>query len=230
MLLDAKFRPINEEFFAASVTPEQLDLLLSDGWRHFGPHFFRYNLGIYENEIRLVLPLRIRLGDFKLSKSQRRVLRRNADAEVHFGPVTLASETLDLFERHKRRFKAGVPSSIHDFLAREAEPVEVLELNVRREGSLIAASFFDIGETSISSIYGIFDPDETAGSLGIFTMLCEIDYAIAQGKAHYYHGYAYEGGSFYDYKKRFSALEVYDWRGRWLPFEDSPHNRGNYSP
>jgi leucyl-tRNA---protein transferase len=220
MLLDADFELINEEFFADAVTGDELDQLLEDGWRHFGPHFFRYNLGIYDNEIRLVLPLRVRLADFRLSKSQRRVLRRNADAEVRIGPVTLAAEMLELFDRHKRRFRSGAPSSIHDFLAREREPVDVLELSVRRDGRLLAASFFDLGATSMSSIYGIFDPDETTGSLGIFTMLKEIEYAIDHGKDHYYHGYAYEGGSFYDYKKRFSALEMYDWHGQWLPFDN----------
>ncbi len=220
MLLDADFQLINEEFYADSVTPEQHDMLLEDGWRHFGPHFFRYNLGIYDNEIRLVLPLRIQLAHFKLSKSQRRVLRRNADAEVTIGPVALGDETLDLFERHKRRFKTGEPATIYDFLAGGGEPVEVLELEVRRDDRLIAASFLDVGATSVSSIYGIFDPDETAGSLGIFTMLKEIEYAAANGRSLYYHGYAYEGSSFYDYKKRFSALEMFDWNGRWLPFDN----------
>lgn len=220
MLLDADFQLINEEFYTDSVTPAQLDLLLLDGWRHFGPHFFRYNLGIYDNEIRLVLPLRVRLADFKLSKSQRRILRRNTDAEINVSPVTLADETLRLFELHKRRFKTGAPSTIYDFLARDAEPVEVLELSVRRGGQLVAASFFDVGETSISSIYGLFDPDETADSLGIFTMLKEIEYAMSTGKTLYYHGYAYEGRSFYDYKKRFSAIEMFDWHSRWLPFDN----------
>ena len=123
MLLDADFQLINEEFYANSVTPEQHDLLLEDGWRHFGTHFFRYNLGIYDNEIRLVLPLRIQLKNFKLSKSQRRVLRRNEDAEVSIRPVSLNDETLDLFDRHKRRFKTGEPATIYDFLDRDREPV-----------------------------------------------------------------------------------------------------------
>ena len=218
MLLDVDFQLINEEFYTDSVTPEQFDLLLLDGWRHFGPHFFRYNLAIHESEIRLVMPLRIRLADHKLSKGQRRTLKRNADVDVKIGPVTLDSEMLDLFHRHKRRFKFGVPASIYDFLARDREPVEVLELSARRNGRLVAASFFDVGETSTSSIYGIFEPDLTASSLGIFTMLCEIEYAYRLGKTHYYLGYAYRGESFYDYKKRFSALEMFDWRGRWLPF------------
>lgn len=219
MLLDADFQLVNEEFFADAVSGEELDLLLEDGWRHFGQHFFRYNLGIYDDELRLVLPLRVRLADFRLSKSQRRVLRRNADAETAIGPVILDDETLDLFDRHKQRFLTGAPSSIYDFLSREREPVEVLELSVRRDGRLIAASFFDVGKTSISSIYGMFDPEETTGSLGIFTMLEEIAYAISSSKTHYYHGYAYEGSSFYDYKKRFSALEMYAWRGNWRPYD-----------
>src|SRR5438552_10822490 len=109
MLLDADFHFINEEFYAESVTPPQTDFLLADGWRHFGTHFFRYNLGIYEDEIRHVLPLRILLADFKLSKSQRRVLRRNGDLEVKIQPVEITDETHDLFDRHKRRFKRGVP-------------------------------------------------------------------------------------------------------------------------
>ena len=78
---------INEEFYADAVTPAQLDRLLADGWRHFGTHFFRYNLAVYRDEIRRVIPLRIRVADFQLSKSQRRVLRRN-----HVGVKFLVDE------------------------------------------------------------------------------------------------------------------------------------------
>jgi arginine-tRNA-protein transferase len=217
MQLDADLRLINEEFYADMISPVQLDLLLADGWRHFGTHFFRYNLGMYEDEIRRVLPLRIRLTDFKFSKSQRRVLRRNSDLDVKIRRIEITDETHDLFDRHKRRFKHGVPGSIYEFLSHDPanEPTRGFEIDVRRNGDLLAASFFDIGETSVSSIYGIFDPDETARGLGILTMLKEIEYAIETGKRFFYPGYAYDGESFYDYKKRFSALEHFDWKGRW---------------
>ena len=215
---DAEIPPfINEAFEAASVTHGQYDLLLKDGWRHFGTYFFRYNLGVYEGGIRRVMPLRIRLSDFCLSKSQRRVLRRNADLDVSIGPFCVTPETHDLFERHKRRFRSGVPNSIYDFIARDAEssPTELFEITVRDNGSLVAASFFDLAEQSVSAIYGCFDPDETARSLGIFTMLKVIEYAANHGFEFYYHGYAYEGSSFYDYKKGFSGLEQFDWQGNW---------------
>ena len=211
---------INEEFDATSITPEQYDHLLADAWRHFGSHFFRYNFGIYEDEIRRVIPLRIRLADLTLSKSQRRVLRRNADLDVSIGPYKVTPETHELFERHKRRFKTGVPNSIYDFIARDAEssPTDLLQITVRDNERLVAVSFFDLAEHSVSAIYGCFDPEETSRSLGIFTMLRVIEYASDLGFDLYYHGYAYEGSSFYDYKKRFSAVESFDWNGNWLPF------------
>lgn len=217
MLLDADLRLINEEFYAESVTREQLDLLLADGWRHFGTHFFRYNLGVYQDEVRRVQPLRIRLTDLTLSKNQRRVLRKNNDLDISIQPIEITSETHDLFERHKQRFKSGVPTSIYDFLSESYGPTEIHIVSVRRDSKLLAASFLDVGNNSVSSIYGIFEPTEASRSLGIFTMLKEIEYAIENGKTFYYHGYAYEGESFYDYKKRFAGLEQFDWKENWVP-------------
>ncbi len=216
MLLD-RLEIINEEFYTDRVTPDAMDLLLANAWRHFGTHFTRYNFGIHEGEVRRVLPLRVCVRDFKPSKSQRRVIRKNADLETTVRPIELTDETHDLVARHKQRFTFGVPSSIYDFLSKDAAntPGTAYEIRVTENGKLVAASFFDIGITAISSIYGIFDPEITSRSLGIFTMLKEIEFAGAHGMEHYYPGYAYEGESFYDYKKRFAALETFDWNGNW---------------
>jgi arginine-tRNA-protein transferase len=66
----------------------------------------------------------------------------------------------------------------------------------------------------------MFAPEFPTRSLGVFTMLLEIKYAFETGKKFYYHGYAYEGNSFYDYKKRFRGLENYDWIGAWRDFRE----------
>jgi leucyl-tRNA---protein transferase len=210
---------VNEEFTAVSVTPLEYDRLLADGWRHFGPQFFRYNLAIYDDEIRRVLPLRIRLSDFKLSRSQQRVLRRNADVAVNIAPVDITPEIEALFFHHKKRFKQHPPDSIYTFISPDpsAEPCEVLQLSVRSGEKLIAASFFDVGTASLSGTYAVFDSREQSRSLGIFTMLKEIEYAVDSGKEFYYQGYSYSGSSFYDYKKRFHGMETYGWNGVWTP-------------
>ncbi len=216
----AEFDLINEEFYASKVTPQELDFLLAEGWRHFGRHFYRYNLGFLENTFRFVIPLRIRLADFKFSKSQRRILRKNKDLKIIIRPIKFDDEKHELFERHKLRFNHGVPASIYNFLDIDAAktPCEAVEVCIYDKNKLVAASFLDIGKTSVSSIYAMFEPTESKRSLGIFTMLAEIDYAAENNKTFYYQGYTYEGESFYDYKKRFNALERYDWFGNWEEF------------
>ncbi|MDM7923586.1 MAG: hypothetical protein QUS14_14905, partial [Pyrinomonadaceae bacterium] len=187
-------------------------------WRHFGTHFFRYNIGFYEGEVRRVTPLRIRLADLSFSKSQRRNLKRNARFRVDVSPLFITDEARSLFLRHKSRFSEGVPESINDFVpsTADASPCTTMQVSVFDDGRLIAESYFDIGERAISGIYGMFDPDLTQSGLGIFTLLKEIELARESGKEFYYLGYAYEGNSFYDYKKRFAATEVYDWQSKWI--------------
>ena len=220
MIFDGDITFINEEFYADKIDPSQLDELLAQGWRHFGTQFFRYSLGVYESDIRRVIPLRIRLDQFSLSRSQRRVLNRNQDVSVDIRPIEINNEVMELFDRHRGRFSFGVPNSIYDFLSPDPSriPCEGLEVAVHLGSRLVAASYFDVGEHSVSAIYGMFDPELPRRSLGIFTMLKEIEYAGASGKTLYYQGYSYEGRSFYDYKKRFSGTECFDWHGNWMPF------------
>jgi arginyl-tRNA--protein-N-Asp/Glu arginylyltransferase len=222
MLLE-NFRLINEEFYADQLLPEQMDSLWANGWRHFGTHFFRYNVGLLIDDVRFVLPLRIRLANFTFSKSQRRVLRRNTDLDVSIGPIKIDHSTQDLFNRHKIRFNHGVPESIYNFISTQPDvsPCNANEIRVLKNGELLAVSYFDVGCNSTSGIYAMFEPTITDRSLGIFTMLKEIEYSMETGREFYYQGYAYQGPSFYDYKKRFRGTEAFDWYDKWLAYDGS---------
>lgn len=213
------FNLIHEEFYASKITPQELDAFLENGWRHFGQYFYRYNVGFLK-DFRFVIPLRIRLANFKFSKSQRRIINKNKSLQTVIRPIKIDNEKLELFECHKLRFDHGIPDSIYSFIDVDSAntPCKTLEVCVYDKTKLLAVSFLDIGERSVSSIYAMFVPEESKRSLGIYTMLLEIQYAIENGKTFYYQGYAYEGESFYDYKKRFNALERFDWFGNWENF------------
>lgn len=204
---------LDEYFFARQLTPEQMDYLWADGWRHFGEFFFRYstlrkNAGLYH-----VTPLRIQLSRFTLSTSQKRVLRKNQDLTIEFRDAFIDESKEALFDRHKARFTENVPKSIYDFLSAEPAtiPCQTKEVCLFQNGQLLAVSFLDIGAQATSSIYSIFEPGETNRSLGIYLILLSIAYSLQNGKQLYYPGYAYEEPSVYDYKKRFRGLEQYNW-------------------
>ena len=210
---------INEQFNCDFALPDQMDALWEQGWRHFGSHFFRYNLGFHNDEIQRVLPLRIRLAQFAFSKSQRRNLRRNSSLRTTIGSLNVTPAAEELFVRHKVRFREGVPTSLTNFVPRLAveSPADTMQLSVFDGERLVAESYFDAGATALSGIYAMFDPEMEKLGLGAFTLLKEIEFAIESKMKLYYLGYAYDGASFYDYKKRFRETEAFDWVDTWYP-------------
>lgn len=212
-----------DDFHADHVPPAGMDALWAQGWRHFGPQFFRYSIMEHEGAIQTVVPLRVDLSQLVLSRSQRRVLRKNADVTVEIIPATLSDEVRTMFHRHKARFTANVPDDLLTFLSPEPAtvPCECLALRCRLAGECIAVSFMDVGALSVSSVYAVFEPMHASRSLGIFTMLTEMQWARGQGKQFAYPGYATLGNSHYDYKKQFAGLHGYDWESlQWLPWQE----------
>jgi arginyl-tRNA--protein-N-Asp/Glu arginylyltransferase len=212
----------DDYFFALQVPPERMDTLWSRGWRHFGWYFFRYRTAVHGGREYSVLPLRIDLARFELSRGQRRVLARNRDAQVVVRDSFLDDEKHRLFARHAGRFREDAPTSLHTFLSPTPASVPCLnrEIAVYLDGRLAGVTFLDIGRAATSAVYAIFDPDEERRSLGIFMMLESIRYSRDLGCAWYYHGYAYREPFVYDYKKRFSAVEYLRWGGGWRDLED----------
>jgi arginyl-tRNA--protein-N-Asp/Glu arginylyltransferase len=202
-----------------SATARKMDEFWDTGWRHFGPFFFRRYFLECGDQIMAVQPLRVVLDQFRPSKSQRRVLRRNQDLTSTVRPTVLDHELRKMFAAHVLRFTFNVPPSLESFLGDQPDqvPCENVAVTVRAGDRLVAASFLDLGNSAVSSVYAIFDPAESRRSLGIFTMLKEIEIAQERGCRHYYPGYACHEPSAYDYKKRFAGLEWYDWEGKWKP-------------
>lgn len=213
---------IYNSFEIGSVNPGKLDLLLENGFRHFGSHFFRYNLAEHEDEIVNVIPLRVNLKNFSPSRSQRKVYKKNQDARVVFSTPVLSDELHTLFDIHKQKFTFGIPPSIHTFLGDNmtAYPCELIQVSVYDGNKLYSVSFLDIGARSTSSIYGFYDPEYSKRSPGIFTMLLEIEFSRKKEKSYYYSGYCYDVSSYYDYKKNFSGLEYFNWNDLWIPYDE----------
>lgn len=202
-------------------TGAELDDWLARGGRHFGETFFRTSHAIHQQRLCGVLALRLPVHVFSPQASLRRVLARNADTTLRIVPASHREEYDAMFEAHRARFGPPVPDSLRDFLhdAPGRLPCPALAFEVRVENRLKAVSFLALGDRSTSAIYGMYDPAETRRSLGLLTMLREVEFTRLSGREYYYSGYAYSMPSPYDYKFRFRGLEVFDWRDIWRPVE-----------
>ena len=212
---------IFEEGNLPQADAAQMDALWADGWRHFGNRFFRYSVSLFEDQtLQRILPLRIALADFRLSKTHRRLLRRNADLKVQIAPATVDDRREAMFQRHKMRFTSDIPETLRNFMPEtdaSRTPCECREIQIWEQDRLIAISYLDLGGEAASSVYAIFEPDAAERSPGIFTLLHEIEFARTTDRRFLYLGYATVEPSHYDYKKRFRGVQWFDWQGNWAP-------------
>jgi leucyl-tRNA---protein transferase len=206
---------INDQilFTGVQMSGAEFDGMMEIGWRMLGSSFIRHNVTFWDDEICKTVPLRINLQKFQLSKSQRKVLRKNGDLDISLAVPKLTPEKHELFHKHTARFNQNKPESLYSFLSDYCHvlPVPGAEIVVSENENLIACSYSHVGENCLNSTYCYFDPAHQARSLGLLTLLVEIIYAIKMNKKYYYLGYCYNIPSQFDYKKKFNGLEVMDW-------------------
>jgi leucyl-tRNA---protein transferase len=223
---DISFNPAVVEAYIPMQTlhPQVFDAFCEDGWCYWADLIFRRNYWEWRGQPCRVVMLRINLQNFQFSKSQRKCLRRNADLTVLRRPINIQPAHEALFERHSKRFTHNRPMSIYGFFSffSSIMPSYGIQFDVVRHKRLLAGSFAHLGAKSMAGNYCIYEPDSPERSLGTFTMLKEIEFAIQARRKYYYPGFVYDLPSEFDYKLNFNNLEYFDWWGNWYPLERMP--------
>ena len=159
-----------------------------------------------------------------LSRSQRRVLRRNQDLVRRVLPNTWHGEHYRVFRdyiqaRHDGgNMTAMDPDHYNAMVATSPIETVLVEYRAGEEGDVVAVIVVDIQADGLSAVYSFFDPEESARSLGTFMVLDLADMAHSMELDHVYLGYFVEGSPKMRYKARFRPAEVLS-AGRWIPLE-----------
>jgi len=183
------------------------------GWRRFGNYFF-YPICAGCNECK---SLRIDIERFKLSRSQKRVLKRNRDTKIVIREPSITNAHVNLYNRYHRwkaqrdgwKHKDINLSEYYENFAAGANGFgkEVLYFI---DEKLVGVDLIDIVEDGISAIYFFYDPDYAKYSLGVFSLLYQIEIAKSLGLRYIYLGYWVDGCKAFEYKRKFSGLEILD--------------------
>lgn len=183
---------------------------------------YKMDLLCLEGDVRSVVNIRLDLEKHSFSKSQRKLLRKCDERfTVTFAKAQANANKEVLYARMKSRFKGFIHPTLNDYLnsGMQQNVFDTAEVCVYDGDRLIAVSFFDRGDRSLASLLGLYDEQYSHCSLGIFTMLKEIEYGKRQGNRWYYPGYILDRESQFDYKLRLGEFEYYNQNQRWAKFE-----------
>ncbi len=173
------------------------------------------------------LSARIRVADFRTTKSQRRALKRNEELVRRTRAPWATEEQFDLFRTYldTRHSDGGMADmDVFEFSAMiEETPIRtrVIEYSEPPQAGhgraeLAAVCLTDVLEDGLSMVYSFYAPERQADSLGTYVILDHIRLAQEAGLPYVYLGYWVPGSPKMDYKSRFSALEIYR-GGVWQP-------------
>lgn len=161
--------------------------------------------------------VRVPAAAYQLSKSDRRVLDRNAVLERRLVDAEATHEQFDLLRRYlDGRHPGGGMSGMTwaDYVAMvEDTPArtQIVEYRVAASdggpGDLAACALVDLMADGLSLVYLFYDPTQMRRSLGRFVILDHLRQALKSGLPYVYLGYWVRGSPKMDYKGRYRPLE-----------------------
>ena len=172
---------------------------------------------------------RIPAGEYGFSRSERRVLERNADLSRHLVEAEATMEQFDLLRRYllARHAQGGMADMTWpDYVAMVEDTAVRTHLIEYRlpspdggPGDLVACVLVDILGDGLSLVYSFYEPAMTRRSLGSFVILDHVVQARTAELGYVYLGYWVPGSPKMDYKARYRPIEVLK-PGGWVRMND----------
>ncbi len=190
------------------------------------------------------LSARIRVADFAPSKSQKRVLKRNADLTrsasspwATEGQYALFRDYLD--SRHATGGMADM--DLFEFAAMvEETPIRTRLIEYRSKladatitddpyDGLRAVSLTDVLDDGLSMVYSFFAPELMKSSVGTYLILDHIQIARELELPFVYLGYWVPGSDKMGYKANFKGVEIFR-KGAWEVLHDQDDYTADANP
>jgi len=208
----------SEAFLADSIDPAVYAAFMDRGFRRSGRVIYRPAC----DGCRACMPIRVPVRTFRMSRSQRRIWRRNLDVRVEVGRPGPTEEKHDVYVRYLRdRHDGAMTGGREEFVAfLYGSPVDTLEFRYRLGRRLVGVSLVDRCPGLLSSVYMYYDPDDRWRGLGTHSILWEIFYSRDHGLEYYYLGYRVAGCPKMSYKANFRPHELLGPDGAWVSESD----------
>jgi leucyl-tRNA---protein transferase len=208
-----------------SISAEDLDRYLTQGWFRMGQTIFTTSFLNFNRQLYSAIWLRVDLASFFSDKLQQKLFRLNEGFRAEFQPLSLTRQKEELYANYRQAISFEASASLRQLLFRDsvANIYNTLEANLYHGDKLIASGFFDLGNKSAAGIISFYDPAYKKYSLGKYLIYLKMHYCKKMGIRYFYPGYFVPGYYSFDYKLAIGrpALEYLDLEsGRWGSIEE----------
>ncbi|GAA4903823.1 arginyltransferase [Ferrimonas pelagia] len=197
------------------VDVNQFGQLLALGFRRSGDQIYRPHC----QQCDACVPLRVPVGRFKASASQRRIINKNQDLQwrATLRPQSYHRTLYHHYISERHREGSMFPPSDEQFDRFLLCPwLEILFLEAWLDDELVLVAVTDLLSDSLSATYTFFHPDLAARSLGTRAVLAQIALAQQLNRQHLYLGYQIDQCPKMAYKRHFQPAEQFSEQG-WVP-------------
>ena len=192
-----------------TVTPPLYQKLTDQGFRRSGSHLYRPHCG----SCQACVPTRLPVDEFKLSRSQRRTLKRNFDLTVRVEEAAFTKRHYHLYERYiSLRHADGdmYPASEDQYRSFLLSPwSKSLFVSLYKGEQLLSVAVTDQQQHGLSAIYTFFEPTETKRSLGTLSILQQISLCQELQLPYLYLGYWIRDCEKMAYKINYRPTELF---------------------
>jgi len=206
-----------------------LGLSAEDFQAHLEAGYFSRGIEFYKpvcSNCQDCIPIRLPAAQFRPSKSQRKLHRLNSDLELRIAKPCYSDERLDLYARYHRKRWGWLSVELEILKPHFTEHLitdwgGALEFSFWLSGKLLGFGIVDETPEASNSRYFVYEPE--AGKkrgLGIYSLMRELEWCQAQGKAYHYLGMYVDSSSSMSYKVDFRPFELRQSKGNWILLQD----------
>ncbi len=213
---DGKQQQIKAFYCNERLSDDALDILLANGFRRCGDFYYQNTCPL----CRLCIPYRIVLNELILNRTQKRTINKNSGMILKVNQTPYSTdEKICLYlkyqlNRHKNseRFDDKEKNNLINSMQNQmfSNFGNTIELEYYSNDVLLGFAIFDVGKTSISAVYSVYDPDLLKNSMGNYIILSSMNWARENNFIYYYLGLFLENHEKMDYKKNFGLAEIYN--------------------
>lgn len=193
----------------ADITKSVYSRLAENGFRRSGEHLYTPHC----SDCSSCIPVRIPVGKFSFTRSQKRIWKRNNDLEITEPKSINGDKYYRLYadyinQRHSDGDMYPADKDQYEsFLTRQWNLTHYYAFS--KGEKLKAVCVVDTMDNGLSAVYTFFDPLDTQRSLGNFCILWQIELAKTMNLPCLYLGYWIKDCAKMSYKSKFSPLELY---------------------